>query len=58
MAFNAPGKHYRKGISIKNLTEMFATEYLARGWLESELWPDGPRCNPRPLSSIRMPDLA
>ena len=44
MAQQAPGKHYREGISIKELMKMFSTEDAAREWLESVIWPDGPYC--------------
>ena len=40
----APGKAYRKGISLKKIMDMFATDEVARDWLESVLWPDGPYC--------------
>ncbi len=43
----APGKHYREGISIMELTDMFPTEDSARDWFESVVWPEGrycPRC--------------
>ncbi|MCY4460617.1 MAG: transposase [Albidovulum sp.] len=38
-----PKKPHRKGISIKKFMEMFPAEDAAREWLESEIWPDGPR---------------
>ena len=44
MAHKAPGKSHRKGLSVKQLLKMFPTEDAARGWLESEIWPDGPYC--------------
>ena len=44
MAHKAPGKSHRKGVSVKRLLKMFPTEDAARGWLESEIWPDGPYC--------------
>ncbi len=44
MAHKAPGKSHRKGVSVKQLLKMFPTEDAARGWLESEIWPDGPYC--------------
>ncbi|MDE2654919.1 MAG: IS1595 family transposase [Gemmatimonadota bacterium] len=39
----APGKSYRRGISIIEASEMFATEELARKWFEQWLW-GGQRC--------------
>ncbi len=44
MVQKAPGKHYREGISFKELMKMFSTEDAAREWLESAIWPDGPYC--------------
>ena len=40
----APGKAYRRGISLDELFDLFATEDAARQWFESHLWPDGPVC--------------
>ena len=40
----APGKAYRKGISLKRLGEMFPDDEKAREWLEAQLWPQGPHC--------------
>ncbi|MDE0520769.1 MAG: IS1595 family transposase [Boseongicola sp.] len=43
----APGKHYREGISVFELGDMFPTEDSAREWFESVVWPKGrvcPRC--------------
>lgn len=44
MAKRAPGKHYRKGISLLELYEMFSTDEAAEQWFVSERWPDGLRC--------------
>ena len=44
MAHAAPGKHYREGISIIELGEMFPTEDSAREWFESVVWPNGRHC--------------
>ncbi|MDE2674466.1 MAG: IS1595 family transposase [Paracoccaceae bacterium] len=40
----APGKSYRKGISIFELSEMFPTEESAVKWFEEMLWPNGRKC--------------
>ena len=45
MAHKAPGNHYRDGITLVQLMDMFSTEESARQWFESRLWPDG-RCCP------------
>ena len=36
-----PGKHYRRGVSMMEIADMFATEASATRWFESWLWPDG-----------------
>lgn len=41
---NAPGKAYRKGITILELSEMFPNEESAQAWLESWIWPNGRAC--------------
>lgn len=40
----APGKSHRKGISVLEMSEMFATEELAQQWFEQWLWPNGRCC--------------
>ena len=44
MVKSAPGKHYREGISIIELTDMFPTEQSATEWFESLIWPNGRHC--------------
>ncbi len=44
MSQKAPGKSYRKGISLKKLGEMFPDDDRAREWLEKQIWPQGPYC--------------
>ena len=46
MAQEAPGKHYREGVSLLTLTNMFSTENKARKWFEKRIWGAG-RCCPR-----------
>ena len=41
---NAPGKHYRKGISLIQAVQEFGDEVKAEAWLISQRWPDGMRC--------------
>ena len=36
-----PGKHYRNGISLMQVADMFATEDKATRWFERWTWPDG-----------------
>ena len=47
MAQQAPGKHYRKGITMLELQQMFPDEESARKWFENAIWPDGERYCPR-----------
>ena len=44
MAHEAPGKHYRKGITLLDVAEMFGDEEKARAWVAEQRWPDGPYC--------------
>ena len=43
-AKNAPGKDYRKGLSLLQLADNFPTDDAVREWFESECWPEGPEC--------------
>ena len=44
MASKAPGKHYRKGITIFELTALFPDNAMAEKWFADQRWPDGPHC--------------
>ena len=47
MAHNAPGKHYRKGLSMVQLTKMFPDDETAERWFVKTRWPNGivcPKC--------------
>lgn len=47
MAVNAPGMHFRDGISLIRLFEMFLDDEAAERWFIHTRWPDGmacPRC--------------
>ena len=44
MANNAPGKHYRKGISLVDLFEMFPDDETAEAWFVDQRWPTGVAC--------------
>ena len=37
----APGKSHRKGISVMDMADMFATEADAEAWFEAVHWPNG-----------------
>ena len=44
MAQNAPGKHYRKGMTLLDVAGMFGDEEKARTWITEQRWPNGPYC--------------
>ena len=44
MPKKAPGKHYRKGLSLVELADKFPTEETAKAWFEEQFWPNGPVC--------------
>ena len=44
MTQKAPGKHYRKGISLVELTRMFPDDATAEAWFTENRWPEGPHC--------------
>lgn len=44
MAHNAPGKHFRKGISLTQLFAMFPDDETAERWFVESRWPDGVHC--------------
>ena len=41
---NAPGKFFRKGISLIELFEMFPDDATAEAWFVKSRWPEGVRC--------------
>ena len=44
MANNAPGKHYRKGISLVEIVNKFSDEKEAEKWFVETRWPNGVAC--------------
>ncbi len=44
MAHSAPGKHFRQGISLMQLFEMFPDDSTAEQWFIESRWPDGIHC--------------
>ena len=44
MARKAPGKHFRKGMSLIEITRMFPDIKTSERWFEGQFWPDGPHC--------------
>ena len=44
MKHKAPGKHYRKGLSLPQLFKMFPNDGTAEAWFVKARWPDGVCC--------------
>ncbi len=44
MSHRAPGKHYRKGISLVQAVEMFRDPQFTEQWFVDQRWPDGVQC--------------
>ena len=44
MAQNAPGKHFRRGLSLAQLFTVFPDDDAAEAWFIGRRWPDGVRC--------------
>lgn len=44
MAQNAPGKHYRKGMTLTQVFDKFPDDATAEQWFIDTRWPDGIRC--------------
>ncbi|MCY4050349.1 MAG: IS1595 family transposase [Gammaproteobacteria bacterium] len=40
----APGKHYREGLTLLEIADMFSDENKSRNWIEKRRWPEGPQC--------------
>ena len=43
-AKNAPGKHYRTGISLMDAVKQFGDDDKAEAWFIAQRWPDGMEC--------------
>ena len=44
MAKNAPGKHYRKGLTLVDLFKQFPDDASAESWFAEQRWADGITC--------------
>ena len=44
MAYNAPGKHFRKGLSVKGFFALFPGDETAEQWFIGRRWPNGITC--------------
>ncbi len=43
-AHNAPGKHYRKGVSLVQAIKQFGDDAKAEAWFVARRWPNGIQC--------------
>ena len=44
MTHKAPGKAYRKGLTLLQIADMFRHESDAKVWIAEQRWPNGPEC--------------
>ena len=44
MAYKAPGKHFRKGISLTEVFRLFPDDQTAEKWIVQQRWPNGICC--------------
>ena len=44
MGHRAPGRAFRKGITLLEVADMFRDEDAARDWIAAQRWPNGPAC--------------
>ena len=51
----APGKHYRKGMTLMELCAKFPDDATAEAWFASVRWPDGARCPHCDHDSVQHP---
>lgn len=60
MAQKAPGKHFRKGITLAALFKMFPDDATAEAWFVEQRWPDGiacPRCGDTDIAAAKHPRM-
>ena len=55
MANNAPGKHYRKGISLLSIMKMFPDDATAEKWFAERRWGDTPFCPHCGSENVKYP---
>lgn len=44
-SISAPGKHYRKGLSLVELVRMCSNDETVKAWFMDTRWPDGVACH-------------
>ena len=47
MAYKAPGKHYREGLSTRQFFQRFPDDKTAEAWFIKRRWPEEVCCPPR-----------
>ena len=60
MKQKAPGKHYRKGITLIELFELFPDDRTAEKWFEQAQWENGvvcPHCGSEKVSEVKHPTM-
>ena len=55
MAHKAPGKSYRKGITLADIFKMFPDDTTAEAWFVDSRWPDGPACPYCGSDNVKFP---
>lgn len=58
MAHQAPGKHFREGLSLMEVMDMFPDDAAAEEWFVKGRWPDGiacPHCGSHEITEPRKP---
>ena len=56
MANKAPGKHYRKGLSLRKLLQIFPDDATAEKWFVETRWPKGvacPKCGSMSITEVK-----
>lgn len=53
MAQKAPGKSYRKRLTLLEIADMFRDEADAKVWIAQQRWPNGPECPYCRISNVQ-----
>ena len=53
MVNNAPGKHFRKGMTVPQFFARFSDDAAAEAWFVEMRWPDGVVCPHRDCTSVQ-----
>ena len=52
MAQNAPGKHYKEGISLVELFQQFPNDEAAEHWFEEQRWGEAGKPSHCPMCGV------